>query len=160
MSGNLLCWFCLCHPHAANRRRCAERSIWNLEGFFFFLFHYVFFWQIVFYIQRDRDKTSFSQITWHIRKKKLQKNRKRCIFIQFMEYVITCVINALAVPAKILFFLLPWPMKKKNKKTHKHLYSFYFVVAKFRMFFLNKNTGEAKRLALIPRNGKERQSNV
>ena len=103
--------------------------------FFFFLFHYVFFWQIVFYIQRDRDKTSFSQITWHIRKKKLQKNRKRCIFIQFMEYVITCVINALAVPAKILFFLLPWPMKKKNKKTHKHLYSFYFVVAKFRMFF-------------------------
>ena len=75
-------------------------------------------------------------------------------FIQFMEYVITCVINALVVPAKIL---LPWPMKKK---THKHLYSFYFVVAKFRMFKKNKNTGEAKRLALIPRNGKERQSNV
>ena len=134
-------------------------GIWKV--FFFFLFHYVFFWQIVFYIQRDRDKTSFSQITWHIRKKKLQKNRKRCIFIQFMEYVITCVINALAVPAKILFFLLPWPMKKKKQKNSQTFIFLLFCCCQVsNVFFLNKNTGEAKRLALIPRNGKERQSNV
>ena len=78
MSGNLLCWFCLCHPHAANRRRCAERSIWNLEGFFFFFF-IMFFSGRSFSTFKETEIKHLSQITWHIRKKKYLKNRKRCI---------------------------------------------------------------------------------